>query len=187
MTTDTDDTTRAQQRYAEVVMPWIDAGHALARWLTGNATDAEDVLQDACTRAWTGIGGYAGGSARAWFFAIVRNCAYAWLARNRPAALEYTDDPAAAEAQRGIDLPGYAPQPPQPPEALAIERADRERLVAAVAALPAVFRETLVLREFHALGYREIAELTQVPIGTVMSRLARARARLIADLGGSPA
>lgn len=168
-------------------MPQLDGAWALARWLTGNAADADDVVQDACTRAWTAIGSYAGGSARAWFLAIVRNTAYTWLARNRPHALEYTDDPAAAEAQRGVELPGYAPQPPVQPEAEAIAQADRTRLATAVAALPTVFRETLVLREFHALGYREIAELTGVPVGTVMSRLARARARLIADLGGSPA
>jgi RNA polymerase sigma factor (sigma-70 family) len=166
-------------RFASVVLPHLADAHALARWLTGSRTDAEDVVQDACLRAFRGIGGFTGTNARAWVLTIVRHTAYTWLGKNRPAALVMTDDLEAAERKQG----GGACEPPQTPETALIAKADAARLETAIAELPVPFRETLVLRDVQGLDYREIAEVTKVPIGTVMSRLARARTRLIASIG----
>jgi RNA polymerase sigma-70 factor (ECF subfamily) len=166
-------------RFASVVLPHLADAYALARWLTGNRTDAEDVVQDACLRAFRGIGGFTGVNSRAWLLTIVRHAAYTWLGKNRPAALVMTDDLEAAERKRS----GDACDGPQTPEAALIAKADAARLETAIAELPVPFRETLVLRDVQGLDYREIAEVTKVPIGTVMSRLARARGRLIASIG----
>jgi RNA polymerase sigma factor (sigma-70 family) len=167
-------------RFANVVMPHIDDAFRLAHWLTGNRADAEDVVQDASLRAFRAIRGFAGGSARAWVLSIVRNAAYSWLRKNRPAAVVTVEDLEAVElAQANPGDPDA-----ETPEAALIAKADAEHLRAAIAALPTPFRETLVLRDIEGLDYREIAEATEVPIGTVMSRLARARHRLIATIGG---
>ena len=167
-------------RFANVVMPHIDDAYRLAHWLTGNSTDAEDVVQDASLRAFRGIRGYAGGSARAWVLSIVRNTANSWLRKNRPTAVVTVEDLEAVEmtCANASDPDG------ETPEAALIAKTDAECLRAAIAALPTPFRETLVLRDIEGLDYREIAEATEVPIGTVMSRLARARGRLIATIGG---
>src|SRR5207302_1604807 len=114
-----------------------------------------------------------------WVLTIVRHSAYTWLGKNRPAALVMTDDLEAAERKRS----GSACDAPQTPEAALIGKTDAARLESAIAELPVPFRETLVLRDVQGLDYREIADLTKVPIGTVMSRLARARGRLIASIG----
>jgi RNA polymerase sigma factor (sigma-70 family) len=167
-------------RFANVVMPHIDDAYRLAHWLTGNSTDAEDVVQDASLRAFRAIRGYAGGSARAWLLIIVRNTAYSWLRKNRPTAVVTVDDLEAVElAQANQSDPDAAT-----PETTLLAQIDADQLRAAIAALPAPFRETLVLRDIEGLDYREIAQTTEVPIGTVMSRLARARRRLTAMLGG---
>jgi RNA polymerase sigma factor (sigma-70 family) len=155
------------------VLPHLDDCYRLARWLTGERADAEDVVQEACVDAFRGISGFAGGNARAWLLTIVRHAAYRWLRKNRPSALVSVADLDA--------LPDT--QPGQTPEAALIARADAARLERAIAALPVPFRETLVLRDVNGLDYRAIAGVTGVPIGTVMSRLARARSRLIAALG----
>jgi RNA polymerase sigma factor (sigma-70 family) len=166
-----------QARFASVVLPHLADAYALARWLTGDRADAEDVVQEACLRAFRGIGGFAGINARAWLLTIVRHAAYAWLGKNRSAALVMVDDLEAVEHKQAS---GAAPDSgPQTPEAALIAKADAARLEAAIAELPVPFRETLVLRDVQGLDYREIAEVTKVPIGTVMSRLARARRRLI--------
>jgi len=165
-------------RFANVVMPHIDDAYRLARWVTGNSTDAEDVVQDASLRAFRAIRGFAGGSARAWVLSIVRNTAYSWLRKNRPAAVVTVDDLEAVELAQAN--PGDPDTPT--PEATLLAKVDAEQLRAAIAALPAPFRETLVLRDIEGLDYREIAQATEVPIGTVMSRLARARSRLAATL-----
>jgi RNA polymerase sigma-70 factor, ECF subfamily len=167
-------------RFAHVVMPHIDDAYRLARWLTGNSTDAEDVVQDASLRAFRAIRGYAGGSARAWLLSIVRNTAYSWLRKNRPTAVVTVDDLEA------VELTQANPADPdlETPETTLLAQIDADQLRAAIAALPAPFRETLVLRDIEGLDYREIAQTTEVPIGTVMSRLARARRRLTATLGG---
>jgi len=172
-----------QIRFSNLVLPHLTDCFALARWLTGNATDAEDVVQEACLRAYGAINSYAGGNSRAWILTIVRNTAYTWLRNNRPAELVMVDDlelaaNSSAAATPGADGPGAAT-----PEASLIAKADASRLKDAIAALPTEFRETLVLREVHGLDYREIAAVTGKPVGTVMSRLARARHRLISELG----
>ncbi|TPM24999.1 sigma-70 family RNA polymerase sigma factor [Mesorhizobium sp. B2-3-4] len=173
---------RAQaQRFNEVVLPHLGDALALARWLTGNAADAEDVVQDACIKAHAGMTGYAGGNPRAWLLTIVRNTSYTWMARNRPRAMMAVgdlgdlDDMAAAH---GTSLPAE-----DGPEASLIAKADTAALEAAIAALPQPFRETLVLRDINGLSYRDISAMLTVPIGTVMSRLARARGLLASELG----
>jgi RNA polymerase sigma factor (sigma-70 family) len=168
-------------RFANVVLPYLDDAYALARWVMGNRADAEDVVQEACLRALRGISGYSGGNGRAWTLAIVRNAAYDWLRKNRPAAIVPVEDIESAERLSSRDHAAVAP--PVDPETALIAKADELRLQAAIEGLPTTFRETLVLRDVQGLGYREIAEITGVPIGTVMSRLARARERLIETLG----
>jgi len=167
-----------QARFASVVLPHLADAYALARWLTGDRADAEDVVQEACLRAFRGIGGFAGVNARAWVLTIVRHAAYTWLGKNRSASLVMVDDLEAVE-QKQSGAGAAFEQAPQTPEAELIAKADARRLEAAIAELPVPFRETLVLRDVQGLDYREIAEVTKVPIGTVMSRLARARRRLI--------
>jgi len=162
------------------VLPHLDDCYRLARWLTGNRADAEDVVQEACVDAFRGIAGFAGGNARAWVLTIVRHAAYRWLRKNRPAALVAVDNlDALGAAGTGTSDPQHG----QTPEAALIAKADAARLERAIAALPVPFRETLVLRDVNGLDYRDIAQVTSAPIGTVMSRLARARRRLIATLG----
>jgi RNA polymerase sigma factor (sigma-70 family) len=169
--------------FARVVLPHLGDAFALARWLTGDRTDAEDVVQDACLRALRGIAGFSGGNARAWVLTIVRHTAYSWLGKNRPAALVVTDDLEAVERaafSRGGG--GGSEAAGETPEAALIAKAEAARLEAAIQNLPPPFRETLVLRDLQGLDYKEIAKVTGVPIGTVMSRLARARQRLMTML-----
>ena len=168
-------------RFNRVVLPHLDDARALARHITGNATDADDVVQDACLQALRAIVGFADGNARAWLLTIVRHSAYRWMRKNRPQALVLVDDlDAAACTQASIAGMGG-----KTPEAALIAKRDAERVGAAIAAIPAPFRETMVLREIDGLDYRAIAQLTAVPIGTVMSRLARARRRLIAAVASA--
>ena len=165
-------------RFKAVVMPHIDEAYRLAQWLAGNRTDAEDIVQEASLRAFRAIRDFKGGSARAWVLSIVRNTAYTWLRKNRTATVvmvENLEDVELAQA-KSVELAD------ETPETALIARADAEQLRKAIAELPSPFRETLVLRDIEGLDYREIAEATEVPIGTVMSRLARARHRLIATI-----
>jgi RNA polymerase sigma-70 factor (ECF subfamily) len=162
--------------FDEVFRPHLAAAYRLARWLTGNADDAEDVVQEASLRAFRGIEGFSGVNARAWVLTVVRNTAYSWLLKNRRPGVVFTEDLAGAEQDR---LEGQADGASvATPESLLIDKATAEAVRNAVAALPMPFREVIVLREMHDLNYRDIAEVTRVPIGTVMSRLARARALL---------
>jgi RNA polymerase sigma factor (sigma-70 family) len=165
--------TSSNDHFAAVVMPHLDDAYALARWLSGNSADAEDIVQEACLRALRGLDRYAGGSARAWLLAITRNTTFTWLARNRPKALVITED---------IEKLTPADDAATPEEAV-IAKADAAAIELAIAALPPPFKETLVLRDINGLSYREIAEITVVPLGTVMSRLARARGLLVVALG----
>ncbi len=165
-------------RFRRIVLPHIDDAYRLAHWLTGNRTDAEDVVQDASLRAFRAIREYAGGNPRSWLLSIVRNTAYSWLRKNRPTTVFTVDDLEAVELEQ--TKPGDSNG--ETPEAALIAKVDAEQLRAAIAALPSPFRETLVLRDVEGLDYREIAEATEVPIGTVMSRLARARQRLMLSL-----
>jgi RNA polymerase sigma factor (sigma-70 family) len=168
----------AHVRFRRVVLPHLDDAYALARWLTGSRADAEDALQDACLSAFRGIGGFGNGNARAWVLTIARHAAYDWLHRNRPATRVLVEDIAAVEDAQPIE------REVETAETVLIGKDDATLLEAAIAALPAPLRETLVLRELHGLAYREIAAMTGVPIGTVMSRLARARGGLVAIVAG---
>jgi RNA polymerase sigma-70 factor (ECF subfamily) len=169
-----------QASFRAVVLPHLADAYALARWLTGNATDAEDVVQEACLRAFRGISGFAGGNARAWVLTITRHAAFTWLGKNRSSALVVVDD--LEEVERKELGRGTPSEYCETPEAALIAKADADRLEAAITQLPVPFREALVLRDVQGLDYREIAQVTKVPIGTVMSRLARARRRLIASI-----
>lgn len=170
-------------RFANVVMPHLADAYALARWLTGDRADAEDVVQEASLRAFRAIGGFAGGNSRAWVLTIVRHTAYSWLGKNRRAGLVMVDDLEAVEHVPARPGGHAAEGDAATPESELIAKADAARLQTAIAALPPPFRETLVLRDLQGLDYREIAQVTDVPIGTVMSRLARARRRLIETIG----
>jgi RNA polymerase sigma factor (sigma-70 family) len=168
--------------FDEVFLPHMAEAYRLAQWLTGNAYDAEDVVQDAALRAFRGIKSFGAVNARAWSLTIVRNTAYSWLMKNRPKAVVFTDDLSVAEQQ---ELEHEGPQGTriETPEEIALFKADAEEVQHALAQLPAHFREVIVLREVNQLNYRDIAEITNVPIGTVMSRLSRGRQLLIAQLG----
>jgi len=167
------------QRFRAVVLPHLADALAFARWLTGSPIDAEDVVQEACIRGLAGIDTYAGGSSRAWLLAIVRNTCFTWLAKHRPKSLVLAGN--AAEAAEMGDAALNEAEPT--PEAQLIAKADTEAVGAAITALPSPFREVVVLRDINGLSYREIASTIGVPIGTVMSRLARARCQLAIELG----
>jgi RNA polymerase sigma-70 factor, ECF subfamily len=165
-------------KFASIVVPHLADAFALARWLSGNRADAEDILQDASLRAYRAINTYSGGSARAWLLTIVRNTAYTWLAKNRSTAFVSLDGASAAERERIEQPQGLNSSNTVTPEIELISKVDASRLEAAITALPIEFREAFVLREVHGLDYRQIAEVTAAPLGTVMSRLARARRQL---------
>jgi RNA polymerase sigma-70 factor, ECF subfamily len=156
-------------RFEELVLPHLNAAYNLARWLARDINDAEDVVQDACMRALKYVGSLHGDDARAWFLTIVRHAFYDWCKRNRPTeiaqddgtAIEMAVDPAAVD-----------------PEDALVRTAESKALADAIAALPLAYREVLILRELEELSYKEIARIADIPIGTVMSRLARARALL---------
>jgi RNA polymerase sigma factor (sigma-70 family) len=170
-------------RFAAVFLPHLTDAYRLARWLTGNAADAEDVVQEAALRAFKGIVGFSGGNARAWTLTITRNAAYSWLAKNRPASLVLVGDAGDAEAPEGGDAGAASATAAPSPEAALLLRTEADEVRRAMAGLPPPFREVLVLREIHELDYRAIAEVVGIPIGTVMSRLARARRLVIQALG----
>lgn len=162
--------------FESVVLPHLDAAYNLARYLTRNPTDADDVVQEAVLRAATYFGSFRGVNARAWLLQIVRNTAYASRALVRGAVMVALT---AGERDSGPTLPELIDAADNPEIAFS-KREDRARLTRLLAALPVEIRETLVLREIEELSYKEIAEVTEVPIGTVMSRLWRARRMLAA-------
>jgi RNA polymerase sigma factor (sigma-70 family) len=168
--------------FDEVFLPHMAEAFRLAQWLTGNSSDAEDVVQDAALRAFRGIKSFGAVNARAWSLTIVRNTAYSWLTKNRPKAVVFTEDLSVAEQQQ-LEHEGALGNRIETPEEIALFKADAEDVQNALAQLPAQFREVIVLREINQLNYRDIAEITGVPIGTVMSRLSRGRQLLIALLG----
>ena len=150
-------------RFEAAVLPHLDAAYTLARYLTRNAHDAEDVVQDACLRAlkyFDGFRGDGGTSARAWLLTIVRNTAFTWRRRHRADA-RATEFDETQHSKVDVD-----------------DRPDRELLARALDRLAPEFREVIVLREIEGLSYKEIGDVAGVPVGTVMSRLSRARARL---------
>jgi RNA polymerase sigma-70 factor (ECF subfamily) len=168
--------------FDEVFLPHLDEAFRLAQWLTGNAADAEDIVQDAALRAFRGIKGFADVNSRAWSLTIVRNTAYSWLMKNRPKAVVFSEDLNAADQQQ-LELENTYADRAQTPEQLVLLKADIENVRQALDKLPAPFREVIILREMHQMNYRDIGLIANVPVGTVMSRLARARAQLVEILG----
>jgi RNA polymerase sigma-70 factor (ECF subfamily) len=168
----------ARDRFMRLVMPHLGAAYNLARWLLRDARDAEDVVQDAMVRALRHIGTLRGADARPWLLAIVRHASYAFLRTRRPAEWIDLAELDASDAAALAD-----PGPHADPQAAVIRQAERALLNEAIAALPVPYREVLILREFEDLSYREIARIGDVPIGTVMSRLSRARRLLAQSLG----
>lgn len=164
----------ASSRFEAEVLPCLDAAYNLARWLVRDEHVAEDVVQDACLRAFRYYGSFRGGDARPWLLGIVRNCCHTWFAqqkRTRGVEVELEDaDAVALDAQ----------DRPQTPETLLLQKVERAQVTAAIGRLPLAFREVLVLREMESLSYEDIARMLDIPKGTVMSRLSRAR-RLLHD------
>ena len=160
-------------RFNALIVPQLNAAYNLARYLMRDATHAEDVVQDAYVRAFTAFGQFRGGDAKAWLLAVVRNCCLTALSKqtdDRTKFIETADLPANA-----VEIDSVTP------ESAALNDEASATLRRLVADLPASMREVLVLREFEELSYREIAVIIDAPIGTVMSRLARARAQLDAE------
>ena len=155
-------------QFEQLMLPHMTAAYNLARWLTRQEQDASDVTQEAMVRAFTFFKGYHGGDARAWLLTIVRNTCYTWLRKNR-----------SHEVTTSFDLDLHDTEDPAAsPEQVAVQTADQELLRKAFAEIPLEYREVLVLRELEGLSYREICGVTDLPMGTVMSRLSRARSRL---------
>jgi RNA polymerase sigma-70 factor (ECF subfamily) len=162
--------------FEQVMLPHLDAAHNLARWLVRDSSIAEDVVQDAYERAWKYFAAFRGGSGRAWLLQIVRNAAYSTLkARRRGMEVSLSSGTRAAD-EDGVDMD--LPDPNPGPEATLAQRQDLAALDDALNALPVGWRECLILREVEALSYKEMARIMDVPIGTVMSRLSRARQAL---------
>jgi RNA polymerase sigma-70 factor (ECF subfamily) len=159
---------RTDARFEQVVLPHLDAAYNLARWMMRREHDAQDVVQEAFLRAFHAFGQFRGGDARCWLLTIVRNTCHTWHTRDRARGVPVSLD------QEVHDVPSATPEP----QALLERLADRDRVRAAFESLPAEFREVLVLRELEGLTYQEVAAVAKVPVGTVMSRLARARERL---------
>ncbi|HXW20555.1 MAG TPA: sigma-70 family RNA polymerase sigma factor [Roseiarcus sp.] len=169
----------AAERFVDLVAPHLDEAFALAKWLTGNRADAEDVVQDACVRALGALSGGAVEKPRPWLLAITRNAAHTFLKRNRSRTVVASDD---LEALESASLAEAGERPASPEEAL-IAAADSQAVEQAIRDLPSAYREVIVMRDINGLSYREISEAIEAPIGTVMSRLARGRAALIDKLG----
>ena len=162
-----------RERFGQAVLPHLDAAYNLARWLTRDDHDAEDLVQAAYLRALKSFGGFHGENGRAWLLAIVRNSCYTWLERKRARGPATSFD----EEIHGV---GAGPMDPEKQ----LLREDQKREVRrAVEGLPLELREVVVLRELEGLSYKEIAAIAEIPLGTVMSRLARARERLRQRLG----
>jgi RNA polymerase sigma-70 factor (ECF subfamily) len=159
----------ARLQFELTVLPHLDAAMNLSRWLTRDDHDAEDVVQEACLRALRFIHTQRGQNSRAWLLTIVRNTCCTWLEKNRPSELARVQ-PLDAAAEPATDAAD--------PETVAIERADRELVRQAVEELPLEYREVIVLRELEEMSYKEVAQIVGIPLGTVMSRLSRGRARL---------
>ena len=159
------------RRFEQTALPHLDAAYNLARWLAGNDHDAADVVQEAYLRALKYFETFRGGSAKAWLLAIVRNAFYDWSARYRSDAVPF-DETTMDGNETALDSSAVLTEDPL---TLLVRRRDREMVNRAIAALAVDAREILVLRELEEMSYQEIAETLSIPMGTVMSRLARAR------------
>jgi RNA polymerase sigma-70 factor (ECF subfamily) len=161
----------ALSRFETTVLPHLDAAYNLARWLTRNDHDAEDVVQDSFVRALRYFDKLKGTDARPWLLGIVRNTCYTWLEKNRPADLVVIEDldtlPADGDAARS-SAPGN-------PEVIVLQSANRKLVNQALEELPVGFREVIIMREIEDMSYKDIAAVAGIPLGTVMSRLSRGR------------
>lgn len=176
--------TARSERFQQLALPHLDAAYNLARWLCGNPNDAEDVVQEACVRAFRFFDTFHGDSARPWLLTIVRRTWYTeWRRRANTHEVAPFDDNDGNDGETALD--GWSVGGLDP-EAQLIREEDARRVHAALEQLPPEFREVLVLREMEDLSYREIAAIADLPVGTVMSRLARARRKLALLLGGAP-
>lgn len=156
-------------------MPHLDAAYNLARWLTRDASDADDVVQEAYLRAFEAFGSFRGESARAWLLTIVRNTCYSWLGKNR-------GHEAKGEFDEALDMTAAHALDPA---TILLRRAEAQEVRQAVEELPVEFREVVILRDLEGLSYKEVADITGCPMGTVMSRLSRGRSRLKTRLAAS--
>jgi RNA polymerase sigma factor (sigma-70 family) len=154
--------------FEEIMLPHLDAAYNLARWITRNDADAQDVVQETYVRALRFFDSFTGGNGRGWLLAIVRHTCYSWMQRNRLAErlVEFNEN------EHTADCVGPTP------EAALLLRAERDSLELCIRELPAEFREVIIMRELEGLSYKELAVAAEVPVGTIMSRLARARKRL---------
>jgi RNA polymerase sigma-70 factor (ECF subfamily) len=153
--------------FEDAVLPHIDSAYKLAHWLTKNEADAQDVVQEAYLRALKFFNSFHGSDSRPWLLTIVRNTCYTWLKRNRPTEAAELDEAIHLEATEALD-----------PEEIVILNSEKMAVREALETLPLEFREILIMRELEELSYREIAAMVAIPVGTVMSRLARARQKL---------
>ena len=163
------------QRFEQITAPHLSAAYNLARWLTKDPHDAEDVVQEAYLRALRYFASFHGTDGKAWLLTIVRNTFYSWH-QSRPRAEIQVDE------EMGDEIANSADEATETPESWLARLDDRRAIDAAIEALPAEFREVIVLRELEDLSYKEIADVAGVPLGTVMSRLSRARKLLRAEL-----
>jgi RNA polymerase sigma-70 factor (ECF subfamily) len=179
------------QRFEDLFLPYLDAAYSLARFLARDPVAADDIVQESFLRAFRSFGSYRGGDAKSWLLAIVRNCSFDWSKSNRRAAGVAADahtsstvsDPVGGSLERWIPNPDELGDCSQDgPETAVLRQSEIEEVRAMIRRLPEPFRETLVLRELEELSYKQIAEVTGVPVGTVMSRLARARQMLSAEV-----
>ena len=170
-----DERSRAE-RFERIFVPHLDAAYDFARWLSRDERNAEDICQEACLRAFKSLDSFQGDSGRAWLLAIVRNTYYTWFTKNKAdaAAVPFDEDGTIAGAELESPIESI--------ERILQQRDARRRVNAALERLPQEFREVIVLRELEDLSYKEIPEVAQLPIGTVMSRLARARKLLLQHL-----
>ncbi len=162
-------------QFEQTVLPHLDAAYNLARWLTRNDQDAEDVVQEAVLRAFRFYGTFQGGEARHWLLKIVRNTFYTWYDKNR------RHNQTETLGDEAMQVPGNE----LGPDEVLLKEHSAQVVQDAIRTLPMEFREVLLLREFEGYSYKEIADIVEVPIGTVMSRLSRARQQLRNRLSGT--
>jgi len=181
------------QGFEDLFLPYLDAAYSLARFLARDPVAADDIVQESFLRAFRSFSTYRGGDAKSWLLAIVRNCSFDWSKSSRRAAgsvvKEISESARASDNSFGESLERWIPNPDElgditqdGPETAVLRQSEIEEVRAMIRRLPEPFRETLVLRELEELSYKQIAAITGVPVGTVMSRLARARQMLGAEL-----
>ncbi len=164
----------SMRRFQQTIIPHLDAAYNFARFLSRDADAAQDIVQEAYLRAYRGFGGFRDGDARAWTFTIVRNCYHAWLQEGRRKSRYEQPMTDERDSDEGLSSPDPASEE-DTPEAAFVRKSEAQRVREVINRLPDAMREVLVLRELEDLSYKEIAEIIDAPIGTVMSRLARAR------------